>query len=92
MAVFLSSSYYPSLFFYFLPLSFSSFFFFFSFFRCSKVELENEEMVEYLNKLHEAIIVAYTGIVLGLADGDATAVLLQVTTTGRALACHVRCL
>ena len=56
------------------------------------MDLENEEMVEYLNELHEAIIEAYTGIVNGLADGDATAVLLQVTTTGRALACHVRCL
>jgi len=42
------------------------------------VDMENEDMVEYMNCLHEGIIEAYTGIVNGLAEGDQAAIMLQV--------------
>jgi importin subunit beta-1 len=44
----------------------------------TSVDLENMDLVDYMNELYEGIIEAYTGIVNGLADGDAAPVLLQV--------------
>jgi importin subunit beta-1 len=42
------------------------------------VDPSNEELVDYLGELHEAVLEAYTGIVNGLADGGAAPVLFQV--------------
>jgi len=44
----------------------------------TRVDPEDEEMVDYLNELHEGILEAYTGIINGLADGGVASCLLQV--------------
>mmetsp|Transcript_4795 Transcript_4795/g.15000 ORF Transcript_4795/g.15000 Transcript_4795/m.15000 type:complete len:845 (-) Transcript_4795:709-3243(-) len=49
----------------------------------TKVQEEDEELIEYLGVLREGVLEAYTGIVQGLKDGGKTAVLTGVSTS-----CH----
>jgi importin subunit beta-1 len=42
------------------------------------VDPDDEDMLEYLTDLHEAVIEAYTGIINGLTDGGDARILLQV--------------
>jgi importin subunit beta-1 len=41
------------------------------------VDMGDEDMVDYLNELHEGVLEAYTGLVNGLADAGAAQILLQ---------------
>jgi importin subunit beta-1 len=46
------------------------------------VPADNDDLMEYLNDLHEGVVEAYTGVVNGLADASVCAVLLQVDVGG----------
>jgi len=58
----------------------------------TRVDPEDEDLVEYLNSLREGILDAYTGIINGLVDGQCIQLLAQVPVTNPASGTNISAL